>query len=442
MKSEKFHAKHPSIPIEWELIGEGGNARVWSDGADAVKRLKDGASKEAVARFKREAEIMLALRDQQSLKIVPVKEVREREGALEIVMDRMDGNLDKAIDAFAGNPERAAAALEPIASTLAAMSDRQQAIYHRDLKPTNLLFKGSPDDLYLADFGCAFLAEDERITPARRAMGAWAYRPPEYSVGRLAEVTDKGDVFGLGKVLWAMINGERDVVFPGPVWFGPEYDLGRLYPGHPRIQHAMLAISSAAAIDPAHRPTMTQFTQTLRVLAAKEPSSSEIGEIIKLLRAQSVIEVEYEQRRAATASFVRALYRDLHDAIAELAASAPEFLMWSDWQQEARKTPQTAEALVEQVAVRESDAPVVNSRFRRIAFTTRFWPSAGDKPLQFAVHIGHEFVGEQRCSFTVSNRSDGLKCEQILDGESITSLYAPALLREFLIKATRQVLQA
>lgn len=239
-----------------------------------------------------------------------------------------------------------------------------------------------------------------------------------------------------------MINGERDVVFPGPVWFAPEYDLGRLYPAHPRIQHAMLAISSAAAINPAHRPTMTQFAETLRVLATKKFSSNESGEIIKLLRAQSVIEVEYEQRRAATASFVRALHRDLHDAIAELAASAPEFLMWSDWQREARRTPQTSEALVEQVAVQESDAPVVNSRFRRTAFTTRFWPSAGDTPLRFTVHIGHEFIREQRCSFTVSHRNDGLTCEQILDGKSIISLYEPALLREFLIKATRQVLQA
>lgn len=144
MTSEKFHAKHPGIPIEWQVIGEGGNALVWSDGTNAVKHLKDGASKEAVARFKREAEIMLTLRDQQSLKIVPVKELREREGALEIVMDRMDGNLEKAVDAFAGNPERAAAALEPIASTLAAMSDRQQAIYHRDLKQQTSCSRGTP----------------------------------------------------------------------------------------------------------------------------------------------------------------------------------------------------------------------------------------------------------------------------------------------------------
>lgn len=114
---------------------------MWSNGSQAVKRLKEGASREAVSRFKREAEILLALNEQPGLKIVPVQEVREREGALEIVMARMDGSLEKAIKSFVGNPERAAAALQPIASTLAAMAARSEPIYHRDLKPSNLLFK-------------------------------------------------------------------------------------------------------------------------------------------------------------------------------------------------------------------------------------------------------------------------------------------------------------
>ena len=262
MSDQLFRSSHPGIPRQWTLIGEGGNACVWSDGSQAIKRLKEGASREAVSRFKREAEILLTLNEHSG--IVPVQEVREREGALEIVMARMDGSLEKAITSFAGNPERAAAALEPIASTLAVMAARPEPIFHRDLKPTNLLFKASPDHLYLPDFGCAFLAEDERLTPAKRAMGAWAYRPPEYSVGRLTDVTEKGDVFSLGKVLWAMINGEPGVVFPGPVWFGPEYDLGRGYPSHPRIYHAMLAVSNAVAINPADRPSLKQLADILR----------------------------------------------------------------------------------------------------------------------------------------------------------------------------------
>ena len=334
MSDQLFRSSHPGIPRQWTLIGEGGNACVWSDGSQAIKRLKEGASREAVSRFKREAEILLTLNEHSGLRIVPVQEVREREGALEIVMARMDGSLEKAITSFAGNPERAAAALEPIASTLAVMAARPEPIFHRDLKPTNLLFKASPDHLYLADFGCAFLAEDERLTPAKRAMGAWAYRPPEYSVGRLTDVTEKGDVFSLGKVLWAMINGEPGVVFPGPVWFGPEYDLGRGYPSHPRIYHAMLAVSNAVAINPADRPSLKQLADILSNLSLPQPSSDESDTMIALLRAQSVIEVEYEQRRAATAAFVRALHRDLHQSVADLAQLAQKVgLAWisTDW---------------------------------------------------------------------------------------------------------------
>ncbi|MCB1498963.1 MAG: protein kinase [Bauldia sp.] len=443
MSDQRFRSNHPGVPRQWTLIGEGGNAYVWSDGTQAIKRLKDGAPSEAVSRFKREAEILLLLNEQSDIRIVPVHEVREREGALEIVMERMDGSLENAITSFAGNPERAAAALEPIASTLAAMSARSEPIYHRDLKPTNLLFKESPDHLYLADFGCAFLAEDERLTPAKRAMGAWAYRPPEYSIGRLIDVTEKGDVFCLGKVLWAMINGEPGVVFPGPVWFEPEYDLGRLYPAHPRIHHAMLAVSSAVAINPVQRPTMKQLAEMFGNLSQKQPSSRDGEAMIALLRAQSVMEVEFEQRRAATAAFVRALHGDLHQSIADLATTDPKLLLWLDWHQHANRTPQSADALVEQVAVHESDAPIVNSRFRRIHLNTRFHPPTAGSSVRFVAHIGSEIENTQASSFTVAYREDGVWFERQIGGRSATSgRYTPTLLREFLIEATRHILQA
>ncbi len=440
MSEQLFHSGHPGVPRQWTLIGEGGNACVWSDGSQAIKRLKEGASREAVSRFRREAEVLLMLNKEPGLRIVPVQEVREREGALEIVMARMDGSLENAITSFTGNPERAGAALAPIALTLAVMAARSDPIYHRDLKPTNLLFSGAPDRLYLADFGCAFLAEDERLTPAKRAMGAWAYRPPEYSVGRLPDVTEKGDVFSLGKVLWAMINGEPGVVFPGPIWFGQEYDLGRIHPSHPSIHHAMLAVSSSVAINPAQRPSMQQLAVILDNLSKQLPASNESEAIIALLRAQSVIEIEYEQRRAATAAFVRALHHDLHQSIADLATSSPEFLLWSDWHREAKRTRQTADAPVEQVAVQESDAPVVNSRFRRIYLTTRFHPSAVESPLRFTAQVGSDFERAGESSLTVVNRIDGMWCEQQLRGGAANSdRYLPSLLKDFLVKATQDV---
>ncbi len=68
---------HPGVPIAWKQIGSGGNAIVWSDGTNAIKRLRKGASKEAIRRFKREAEIAQSLQSRTDLKIVPVREIRE-----------------------------------------------------------------------------------------------------------------------------------------------------------------------------------------------------------------------------------------------------------------------------------------------------------------------------------------------------------------------------
>lgn len=211
----------------------------------------------------------------------------------------------------------------------------------------------------------------------------------------------------------------------------------------PRAHSPRDARYFAVAINPAQRPSMKQLAEILCNLSVQQASSNESEAMIALLRAQSVIVVEYEQRRAATAAFVRALHRDLHESVADLVASSPEFLLWSDWHREATRTPQTADALVQQVAVRESDAPVVNSRFRRIYLNTRFYPPAVGSPVRFTVRIGSELESTRTSSLAVANHKDGVWCEQEIGGGSASSgRYTPSLLKEFLIKATQYVLQA
>ena len=92
-----WKAKHPGVPIGWTGIGSGGNATVWSDGAVAIKRLHPHATPEAIARFSREAELVMSLQDEPGLALVPVCEVRQRANATEIVMEKMAGNLDDII---------------------------------------------------------------------------------------------------------------------------------------------------------------------------------------------------------------------------------------------------------------------------------------------------------------------------------------------------------
>ncbi|MBV4463586.1 protein kinase [Pseudomonas sp. SWRI79] len=442
MEASAWKKNHPGVPDSWVQLGAGGNAYVWTDGRHAIKRLKPGASREAVARFKREAEIVFSLQEVPGLSLVAVREVRERAGDVEIVMEKMDKNLEEIIHLFRGQPDAAARALLPIADTLAALARRERPIHHRDIKPSNLLFKESEQTLHLADFGCAYLAQDERLTPRLRAMGAWAYRPPEYSVGRVAEVDEKGDVFSLGKVFWAMIYGERGIVFPGPVWFEREYDLGQLFPRQPLIHHAMLLISHAAAINPNNRPSLIQFAKGLRAMSDGQITKEDSDRSIELLRAQTLIEVEYQQRQASTATFVRAIRSDFFNAISTLHKSNPELQMWREWLDEALNTPQTTGALVNQVATHESDAPVINVRYRRRVLNSSFHPATESVPAFFRATMYNEDSPSQTSMLIVRNAPDGLFFEmQMVDGIAPTGTYTPETLQIFLSLTTQRLLK-
>lgn len=436
----------PGIPRSWKGIGSGGNAVVWSDGCRAIKRLESRAGAEALKRFEREAKLLESLKQAPGLAIVPVYEVRRRADALEIVMEEMDGNLEKILHLYAGRPREAAQALLPIVETLAELASRDRPLHHRDIKPSNILYRraGETIMLFLSDFGCAYLAGDERLTTTHRAVGARAYQSPEYSRGRVEEVTDKGDVFSLGKVLWAMINGQKGEFFPGPVWYTDEFDLARRFPDSDGIEHAMLVIGQAASVDPARRPSLTEFGQMLRSLSEDTaPVTSTDARRLSILRGEQVREVAYDQRRAFTAKFVRALHGDLHDALKHLAESIPESQLFAAWYREATTTPQTADAVESQVAVQESDATVVVVRRWRLLFYSRFYPGGDSMPASFVVHLGSEDQGTNATSdFTVIAESTGLQVEWRHFDESATHRepYRPALLIEFLATAVAKLL--
>ncbi|MDO9711279.1 protein kinase domain-containing protein [Paracraurococcus lichenis] len=433
--------KHPGVPREWEQLGEGGNAVVWSDGQAAIKRLKPGANAEAVGRFKREAEILASLAGGVDLRVVAVKQVREREDGLEIVMERLDGNLDQVIERFAGQPEKAARALIPVAETLASLAVRERAIYHREIKPTNLLYRKNEDTLYVADFGCAYLAEDVRLTPANRAMGALAYRPPEYSTGRIDTVTEKGDVFSLSKLYWSMINGIRGSFFPESMGYLKEYDLSLKFDRHPKMQHAMLIVSKAASVMADARPNLAQFADMLRAIIAYPPDESARA-AVEMLQAQARIEVEHQQRQASTATFVRATHADLKSAISNLSTANPELLMWREWMHEITRTSQVTEELVRQVADQGSDAPALVVRFRRCMFHARYYPTDGKNPVNLTLFLHSEDDAAAASSLSVYNEPHGLRFEKNLRGEVLEAgQYTPGVQDIFLIEATKVVMK-
>ena len=311
-------------------------------------------------------------------------------------MPIMTDNLENVLNLFCCDPPKAASALIPIVETLAALASGKPRIHHRDIKPTNLLYLHSETDIYIADFGCAYLGEGERITPDQRALGAWAFRPPEYSGGRVDDVTEKADVFSLGKVLWSMINGEAHVTFPGPLWFLREYDLTSICRNADGAAEAMYVIAKCCSIRPEARPSLVDLAVMLKGLSLSGtlPTATKLGAGALIKEQQQ--EIEYAQRRAIAGPFVARLTDDLGRAVRLLHASNPDSLRLQAWLEEWDKYPDRSSSLVEQVVVHESDAPIMNVLRRQEILFTRFYPEGMNGGLRFFAALGP--MNEYHCS--------------------------------------------
>jgi tetratricopeptide (TPR) repeat protein len=99
-------------------------------------------------------------------------------------------------------------------------------VIHRDLKPANVMV-GEFGEVQVMDWGLAKVlagpepagsqsgtetpipvrAQPNEPTEHGVAIGTWAYMPPEQADGRLDEVDERSDVFGLGAILCEILTG-------------------------------------------------------------------------------------------------------------------------------------------------------------------------------------------------------------------------------------------
>ncbi len=206
----------------------GANGVVTFSGNIATKTLKTRKKdSERFRRFVVEVDALKRAAEAGIQNIVELVSVELDQDPPRYSMRKCAGDLDDLLSLVRHDPAAVANLILPVVEALRNLSLLPVPIYHRDLKPSNILYAGSSDfpELRISDFGCAFLADPQqgRITDDTRAVGATFFRAPEYTYGRVEQVTSSGDIFSIGKLLWYLCNGVEGEVFPYTLWFPPKY---------------------------------------------------------------------------------------------------------------------------------------------------------------------------------------------------------------------------
>ncbi len=217
--------------LELPEIGRGGFANVYratdKKTADpvAVKMLHDvaGVHEEAIKRFRRELRMMEKI---SHANVVPVlAQGVADDGQIWYAMPLAHGSLSDFVSQIDGNPPQIVEVMRQICAGLEHIHD--QGIWHRDLKPGNVLRlesrDGDSDSWAISDFGLAVQAErdtDPLTSTARQGLGSWVYTAPEqWNSARDANAVS--DIYSLGKILQELVMGDLPVnaeIPPGGVF--------------------------------------------------------------------------------------------------------------------------------------------------------------------------------------------------------------------------------
>ena len=203
-------------------IGDGGMGEVFEArharlaGRYAVKVLNTASSAqaEAVARFRREAQVTSALRHPGIVQIIDFNTTAA--GVSYLVMEYLEGaNLETIIDGQGAQPlDRVVSIARQVASALTEAHRR--GIVHRDLKPQNIFLvaraAGDDDDeperAKVLDFGISKIRSASRaLTETAVVLGTPQYMSPEQAEGKTADVDAATDQFALAAIVYEMLVG-------------------------------------------------------------------------------------------------------------------------------------------------------------------------------------------------------------------------------------------
>jgi eukaryotic-like serine/threonine-protein kinase len=200
-------------------LGRGGMGQVFLGERREPKRLvaiklmlSDDVDAEALARFRREMEVLARLDHQGIARLY-------ESGAVQIgatlkpwyAMEYVEG---LALDEFVRTLKLEPAAIIALAARVARALHHahQRGVIHRDIKPANIVVNAAGEPKVL-DFGIAKLTEGDarrQHTRLGQIVGTLAYMSPE-QINASHAVDVRSDVYSLGVVLYQLLSGELPV---------------------------------------------------------------------------------------------------------------------------------------------------------------------------------------------------------------------------------------
>lgn len=129
-----------------------------------------------------------------------------------------------------------------------------EGIIHRDLKPENIFLWGDKQgDAVVGDFGLCFLQNEPRQTDISEAVGPRNYMAPELEDGRIEHVSEKCDIYSLGKILYWLLSHGR--IFSREKHREPLFDLVRVT-GNRYLEHANKLLDKMIVLKPEDRMSL------------------------------------------------------------------------------------------------------------------------------------------------------------------------------------------
>lgn len=237
------------------LLGKGGMGSVYEARDTNKKRLvalkilaeEYSQDPEYRTRFTREAHAAAELQEPH---IIPIHDWGEIEGSLYIDMRLVRGATLREL--LAGGRLDRQRAVHIVGQVAAALDDAHKAgLFHRDVKPENIIVTGEADFAYLLDFGIAERVGEDHITKAGMTVGSMAYMAPERLNGE--PTTAASDIYALACVLYETLTGERPF-------------------GTVSMQHLLTAHLNSAPPQPSMTdPALSAFDPVIARGMAKEP---------------------------------------------------------------------------------------------------------------------------------------------------------------------------